>query len=133
MFTRRLKCAQPFREKRSLFSLIRTATKHAKPYLILTRRRYPGAVQQGRFNRSFAHSCFCYAIDTKQDLWFSAKDTISKQYDQTFKLIFQEIFENEYKDEFDKLGIEYFYTLIDDAVARVIRSEGGYIWAMQKL
>ena len=78
---------------------------------------------------SFAHSCFKYAIDTKQDLWFSTKDTISKQYDQTFKLLFQDIFEKEYKAEFDKLGIEYFYTLIDDAVARVIRSEGGYIWA----
>ena len=93
-----------------------------------------GGVIQGQYNkddsiRSFAHSCFRYAIDTRQDLWFSTKDTISKQYDQTFKLIFQEIFENEYKDEFDKLGIEYFYTLIDDAVARVIRSEGGYIWA----
>lgn len=79
--------------------------------------------------RAFAHSCFQYAISTKQDLWFSTKDTISKQYDQTFKLIFQEIFENEYKAKFDELGITYFYTLIDDAVARVIRSEGGYIWA----
>ncbi|MBQ4611161.1 MAG: NADP-dependent isocitrate dehydrogenase [Clostridia bacterium] len=79
--------------------------------------------------RSFAHSCFKYAIDTKQDLWFSTKDTISKKYDQNFKLIFQEIFENEYKAKFDELGITYFYTLIDDAVARVIRSEGGYIWA----
>lgn len=79
--------------------------------------------------RSFAHSCFKYAIDTKQDLWFSTKDTISKKYDQNFKLIFQEIFEKEYKARFDELGITYFYTLIDDAVARVIRSEGGYIWA----
>ncbi len=91
-------------------------------------------VLQGQYNkdssiRSFAHSCFQYAIATKQDLWFSTKDTISKQYDQTFKLIFEEIYENEYKDEFEKLGIEYFYTLIDDAVARVIRSEGGFIWA----
>ena len=91
-------------------------------------------VLQGQYNkdssiRSFAHSCFNYAINTKQDLWFATKDTISKQYDQTFKLIFQEIFENEYKAKFDELGIEYFYTLIDDAVARVIRSEGGYIWA----
>jgi len=91
-------------------------------------------VLQGQYNkdssiRSFAHSCFQYAIDTKQDLWFSTKDTISKQYDQTFKLIFEEIYQNEYKDEFEKLGIEYFYTLIDDAVARVIRSEGGFIWA----
>ena len=91
-------------------------------------------VLQGQYNkdssiRSFAHSCFNYAIQTKQDLWFSTKDTISKQYDQTFKLIFQEIFDNEYKEKFDELGITYFYTLIDDAVARVIRSEGGYIWA----
>ncbi|MBO5375208.1 MAG: NADP-dependent isocitrate dehydrogenase [Clostridia bacterium] len=93
----------------------------------------PG-VLQGQYNkdssiRSFAHSCFNYAIQTKQDLWFATKDTISKQYDQTFKLIFQEIFDNEYKAKFEELGIEYFYTLIDDAVARVIRSEGGYIWA----
>ncbi len=91
-------------------------------------------VLQGQYNkdtsiRSFAHSCFKYAIATKQDLWFSTKDTISKQYDQTFKLIFEEIYQNEYKAEFEKLGIEYFYTLIDDAVARVIRSEGGFIWA----
>ena len=93
-----------------------------------------GGVLQGQYNkdssiRSFAHSCFQYAIDTKQDLWFATKDTISKKYDQTFKLIFQEIFDNEYKSKFDELGITYFYTLIDDAVARVIRSEGGYIWA----
>ena len=91
-------------------------------------------VLQGQYNkdssiRSFAHSCFNYAIQTKQDLWFATKDTISKQYDQTFKLIFQEIFEKDYKAKFEELGIEYFYTLIDDAVARVIRSEGGYIWA----
>ena len=91
-------------------------------------------VLQGQYNkdssiRSFAHSCFNYAINTKQDLWFATKDTISKQYDQTFKLIFQEIFDTDYKAKFDELGIEYFYTLIDDAVARVIRSEGGYIWA----
>ncbi|MDD3400802.1 MAG: NADP-dependent isocitrate dehydrogenase [Eubacteriales bacterium] len=79
--------------------------------------------------RSFAHSCFKYAIATKQDLWFATKDTISKKYDHTFKDIFQEVFDVEYKDEFEKLGIVYFYTLIDDAVARVIRSEGGYIWA----
>ncbi len=91
-------------------------------------------VLQGQYNkdssiRSFAHSCFNYAIQTKQDLWFATKDTISKQYDQTFKLIFQEIFDTDYKAKFEELGIEYFYTLIDDAVARVIRSEGGYIWA----
>ena len=93
----------------------------------------PG-VLQSQYNkdssiRSFAHSCFQYAIDTKQDLWFSTKDTISKQYDQTFKLIFQEIYDAEYKEKFEELGIEYFYTLIDDAVARVIRSKVGFIWA----
>ena len=78
---------------------------------------------------SFAHACFNYAIDTKQDLWFATKDTISKKYDHTFKDIFQEIYDNQYADKFKELGIEYFYTLIDDAVARVIRSEGGFIWA----
>ncbi len=78
---------------------------------------------------SFAHACFKYAVDTKQDLWFSTKDTISKKYDHTFKDIFQEIYEKEYEAKFKELGIEYFYTLIDDAVARVIRSEGGFIWA----
>lgn len=93
----------------------------------------PGIIQ-GLYNkdssiRSFAHSCFQYAIDTKQDLWFSTKDTISKKYDHTFKDIFEEIFNEEYKQKFEELGIEYFYTLIDDAVARVIRSKGGYIWA----
>ena len=93
-----------------------------------------GGVLQAQYNKdssieSFAHSCFQYAIDTKQDLWFATKDTISKKYDQTFKLTFQEIFDKQYKAKFDELGITYFYTLIDDAVARVIRSEGGYIWA----
>ena len=78
---------------------------------------------------SFARACFSYAVDTRQDLWFSTKDTISKKYDHTFKDIFQEIYDAEYKDKFQELGIEYFYTLIDDAVARVIRSEGGFIWA----
>ena len=78
---------------------------------------------------SFARSCFNFAIDTKQDLWFSSKDTISKKYDHTFKDIFQEIYDNEYKEKFEELDIEYFYTLIDDAVARVIKSKGGYIWA----
>lgn len=77
----------------------------------------------------FAHSCFNYALDTKQDLWFATKDTISKKYDHRFKDIFAEIFEKEYKERFEAAGIEYFYTLIDDAVARVIRSHGGYIWA----
>lgn len=78
---------------------------------------------------SFARSCFNYALDLKQDIWFATKDTISKTYDHRFKDIFNEIFENEYKQKFADAGIEYFYTLIDDAVARVIRSEGGYIWA----
>ena len=78
---------------------------------------------------SFARACFNYALSTKQDLWFATKDTISKTYDHRFKDIFLEIFDAEYKEKFEALGIEYFYTLIDDAVARVIRSEGGYIWA----
>lgn len=93
----------------------------------------PG-VLQGQFNTlasitSFARSCFQYALDTRQELWFASKDTISKQYDHTFKDVFQEIFDTEYKDKFEEAGIEYFYTLIDDAVARVIRSSGGFIWA----
>ena len=93
----------------------------------------PG-VAQGMHNldhsiESFARSCFNYALDTKQDLWFATKDTISKKYDHTFKDIFQEIFDAEYKEKFEEAGITYFYTLIDDAVARVMKSEGGYIWA----
>ena len=91
-------------------------------------------VLQGQHNvedsiESFAKSCFNYALDTKQDIWFATKDTISKKYDHTFKDIFQEIYEKEYDAKFKEAGIEYFYTLIDDAVARVMRSEGGYIWA----
>lgn len=91
-------------------------------------------ITQGMHNlndsiESFARSCFNYALDIKQDLWFSTKDTISKKYDHTFKDIFQEIFEAEYEDKFKEAGITYFYTLIDDAVARVMKSEGGYIWA----
>lgn len=91
-------------------------------------------VLQGMFNldssiASFARSCFQYALDTQQDLWFSAKDTISKQYDHTFKDIFADIFSGEYEAKFKEAGITYFYTLIDDAVARVIRSKGGFIWA----
>ena len=93
----------------------------------------PGIIQ-GMHNlngsiASFARSCFHYALDTKQDLWFATKDTISKKYDHTFKDIFQEIFDVEFKDQFEQAGITYFYTLIDDAVARVMKSEGGYIWA----
>ena len=89
---------------------------------------------QGVHNRdksiaSFARACFNYALDMKKDIWFATKDTISKKYDHRFKDIFQEIFDAEYKEKFDAAGIEYFYTLIDDAVARVVRSNGGYIWA----
>ena len=91
-------------------------------------------VLQGMHNlngsiESFARSCFNYALDTRQDLWFATKDTISKKYDHTFKDIFQEIFDAEYKERFETAGITYFYTLIDDAVARVMKSEGGFIWA----
>ena len=78
---------------------------------------------------SFARACFNYAIDTKQDLWFATKDTISKKYDHNFKDIFQEIYDSEYAKKFEELGIEYFYTLIDDAVARVMKAKGGFIWA----
>ena len=91
-------------------------------------------IAQGMHNlngsiESFARSCFNYALDTKQSLWFATKDTISKKYDHTFKDVFQEIFDVEYKEKFDAAGIEYFYTLIDDAVARVMKAEGGFIWA----
>ena len=93
----------------------------------------PG-IAQGMHNlndsiESFARSCFSFALDTKQDLWFATKDTISKKYDHTFKDIFPEIFDTEYKEKFEKAGITYFYTLIDDAVARVMKAEGGFIWA----
>ena len=100
-----------------------------------TIHNFTGAgIVQGQHNvnasiESFARSCFNSALDQKQDLWFATKDTISKKYDHTFKDIFQEIFDAEYKEKFDAAGIEYFYTLIDDAVARVMKSEGGYIWA----
>ncbi len=102
--------------------------------LIHTFDETSGGIIQGIHNvdksiESFARCCFNYALDTKQDLWFSSKDTISKKYDHRFKDIFAEIYENEYKDKFENAGITYFYTLIDDAVARVVRSEGGYIWA----
>ena len=95
----------------------------------------PG-VLMGQYNKdssisSFAHSCFSFALDTNQDLWFSAKDTISKKYDETFQLTFQAIYAKFYKEKFEEKGITYFYTLIDDAVARVIRSEGGFVWALK--
>ena len=108
-----------------------TIARHARELI----HNFKGAgVLQGMHNlndsiESFARSCFNFALETKQDLWFATKDTISKKYDHTFKDIFQEIFDAEYKDKFEEAGITYFYTLIDDAVARVIRSEGGYIWA----
>ncbi|HPF54192.1 MAG TPA: NADP-dependent isocitrate dehydrogenase [Eubacteriales bacterium] len=93
----------------------------------------PGVLQamhnKDKSIRSFAHSCFTFALATHQDLWFATKDTISKKYDGQFKIIFDEVFEGEYKAKFEEAGLTYFYTLIDDAVARVIRSEGGYIWA----
>ena len=93
----------------------------------------PGVIQ-GMLNTdksiaSFAHSCFKFAIDTKQNLWFATKDTISKKYDAGFRKIFEDIYEEQYKAEFERLGIEYFYTLIDDAVARVMKAKGGFIWA----
>lgn len=93
----------------------------------------PGVIQ-GMHNvdksiRSFAHACFTYALDVHQDLWFATKDTISKKYDAQFRIIFNEVYEECYKEKFEQAGLEYFYTLIDDAVARVVRSEGGFIWA----
>ncbi len=95
----------------------------------------PGVVQ-GMHNLdssiyAFARSCFAYALEMKMDLWFASKDTISKKYDQHFKLVFQEIYDKEYKDKFETAGIKYFYTLIDDAVARVVKSEGGFVWALK--
>ena len=91
-------------------------------------------VLQGLHNRdesiiSFARSCFAYGLSTHQDVWFSTKDTISKQYDQTFKILMQQVFDEEYAKQYEEAGLTYFYTLIDDAVARVIRSEGGFVWA----
>ncbi|MCL2077337.1 MAG: NADP-dependent isocitrate dehydrogenase [Oscillospiraceae bacterium] len=93
-----------------------------------------GGIIQGQHNteasiESFAHSCFCYALEVKFDLWFATKDTISKKYDHRFKDVFDELYETAYKNLFKEAGIEYFYTLIDDAVARVMRSDGGFIWA----
>ncbi|WP_276948523.1 NADP-dependent isocitrate dehydrogenase [Acetatifactor muris] len=113
--------------------LVFTAEDGTETRELIHEFRGPG-ILQGIHNTeksvgSFARACFSYAADTRQDLWFSTKDTISKKYDHTFKDIFQEIYDTEYKAKFEDLGIEYFYTLIDDAVARVIRSEGGFIWA----
>ena len=105
-----------------------------KEQTVLVQKTDGPAVFQGEHNRessirSFARACFQYAIDTKQDLWFSTKDTIAKVYDSAFRRIFEEEYAQTYKQQFDALGLTYFYTLIDDAVARVIRSEGGFIWA----
>ena len=113
--------------------LVYTAEDGSKSAVTVNEFKGPGVVQ-GMHNldasiESFARSCFTYALATKQDVWFATKDTISKKYDHHFKDIFQEIFEKEYKEQFDAAGITYFYTLIDDAVARVVKSEGGFIWA----
>lgn len=113
--------------------LVYTAEDGAETRELVHNFNCPGIVQ-GMHNinnsiESFARSCFNYALDTKQDLWFATKDTISKKYDHTFKDIFQDIFDAEYTKKFEEAGITYFYTLIDDAVARVMKSEGGYIWA----
>ena len=113
--------------------LVYTAENGSKSAVTVHEFKGPGVVQ-GMHNldasiESFARSCFTYALATKQDVWFATKDTISKKYDHHFKDIFQEIFEKEYKEQFDAAGITYFYTLIDDAVARVVKSEGGFIWA----
>ncbi|MDO4260716.1 MAG: NADP-dependent isocitrate dehydrogenase [Eubacteriales bacterium] len=113
--------------------LVYTAKDGEKSAVTVHEFKGPGIVQ-GMHNldssiTSFARSCFQYAVDTKQDVWFATKDTISKKYDHHFKDIFQQIFDEEYREAFEKAGLTYFYTLIDDAVARVVKSEGGFIWA----
>ncbi len=113
--------------------LVYTAEDGTTQSVLVHEFKEPGIVQ-GMHNlnesiASFARSCFNYALDTKQEIWFATKDTISKQYDHTFKDIFQEIYDKEYKEKFEEAGITYFYTLIDDAVARVMKSKGGFIWA----
>ena len=120
-------------EEAGLAKLVFEGKSGKKEEIVIHEFDGPGVIQ-GMHNTdksiaSFAHSCFKFAIDTKQDLWFATKDTISKKYDARFRKIFEDIFEEQYKAEFERLGIEYFYTLIDDAVARVIRSKGGFIWA----
>lgn len=113
--------------------LVFTAEDGTETRELIHEFKAPG-VLQGMHNlnasiESFAKSCFQYALDTKQDVWFATKDTISKKYDHTFKDIFQEIYDRDYKETFEKAGITYFYTLIDDAVARIMKAEGGFIWA----
>lgn len=120
-------------EEAGLAKLVFEGKSGKKEEIVIHEFDGPGVIQ-GMHNTdksiaSFAHSCFKFAIDTKQDLWFATKDTISKKYDAGFRKIFEDIYEKQYKAEFERLGIEYFYTLIDDAVARVIRSKGGFIWA----
>ena len=114
--------------------LVYTPADGSEESRILVHDFQGSGVVQGQHNlddsiESFARSCFEYALDTKQDLWFATKDTISKKYDHRFKDIFAEIFEKEYKEKFEAAGITYFYTLIDDAVARIMKAEGGFIWA----
>ncbi len=113
--------------------LVYTAEDGTEERVLVHEFKEAGVVQ-GMHNlvpsmESFARSCFTYALDTKQTIWFATKDTISKKYDHTFKDVFQEIFDREFKEKFEAAGIEYFYTLIDDAVARVMKSKGGFIWA----
>lgn len=120
-------------EEAGIAKLVFEGKSDKKEEIVIHEFDGPGVIQ-GMHNTdksiaSFAHSCFKFAIDTKQDLWFATKDTISKKYDAGFRKIFEDIYEKQYKAEFERLGIEYFYTLIDDAVARVIRSKGGFIWA----
>ena len=120
-------------EENSKAELVVTKADGTEERALIHNFETPG-ILQGLHNldksiESFARACFNYALDLKQDLWFSTKDTISKKYDHRFKDIFAEIYEKEYKEKFEAAGIEYFYTLIDDAVARVVRSNGGYIWA----
>lgn len=120
-------------EEAGIAKLVFEGKSGKKEEIVIHKFDGPGVIQ-GMHNTdksiaSFAHSCFKFAIDTKQDLWFATKDTISKKYDARFRKIFEDIYEEQYKAEFERLGIEYFYTLIDDAVARVIRSKGGFIWA----
>ena len=120
-------------EEAGIAKLVFEGKSSKKEEIVIHEFDGPGVIQ-GMHNTdksiaSFAHSCFKFAIDTKQDLWFATKDTISKKYDARFRKIFEDIYEEQYKAEFERLGIEYFYTLIDDAVARVIRSKGGFIWA----
>ena len=123
-----------FAEKGSKAELVITNVQGVEVRSLIQEYKDSDGIAQGMHNTdasitSFAHACMNYAIDTKQDLWFATKDTISKTYDRRFRDIFEEIYENEYKTRFETLGIEYFYTLIDDAIARVIRSDGGFIWA----